>query len=50
MSNAKAQNPNKPQPNIFEIFHHPSPLPSEEREGVRGPVLNVRRKFSNLTM
>jgi hypothetical protein len=50
MSNAKAQNPNKPQPNIFEIFHHPSPLPSEEREGVRGTRSDIRDKLSDLNV
>jgi hypothetical protein len=30
-------------PKIFEISPHPSPLPTGEREGVRGQ--NVRRKF-----
>jgi hypothetical protein len=35
----------KSKTKIFEISPHPSPLPTGEREGVRGQ--NVRRKFSD---
>jgi hypothetical protein len=39
------------QPKIFEISPHPLPLPSGEREGVRGDFLkNLRDKFSDLYM
>jgi hypothetical protein len=33
----------KAEPKIFEISPHPSPLPTGEREGVRGK--NVRRNY-----
>jgi hypothetical protein len=38
-------------PKIFEISPHPSPLPSGEREGVRGSFLKkVRDKFSDFNV
>jgi hypothetical protein len=46
--NPKHQILNKSQPKRFEISPHPHPLPTGERERVRGQ--NVRRKFSDLYM